>query len=293
MRTRNLAGRVLIAFLAGVFGAASPGRGDDKDLLKQGSSPPNVMVILSNTSSMQYLPYVQGTTPNLPPDGQYQDSPVSKFGLAKGAVRQVVVDNIGNFNFGLSWYSYHQESVSHKYWSYQFTSNDTISGAAYDFPGDAFQSAVGTYTEMGTAGRGPIASAGTTETFGIAGTTLVGSWFGDVPAGATCAANACAGYAMESIDRNHRVAVHLVPVGGGQPYGRLTVTVVKEYQLGLPTASPTSWTTQGQTPALKPGHRLVSPTRPRRRRARRSRTSTRRAATTASTWGSCGPATGA
>ena len=34
---------------------------------------------------MQYLPYVQGTTPNLPADGQYGDSPVSKFGLAKGA----------------------------------------------------------------------------------------------------------------------------------------------------------------------------------------------------------------
>jgi hypothetical protein len=239
--------------IGAALAVASFGLADDKDLLKQGSSPPNVMVILSNTVSMQYLPYVQGTTASLPADGQYQDSPISKFALAKSAVRQVVEDNMGIFNFGLSWYSYHQESVSHKYWSYQFTGNGTISGAAYDFPGDAFQSAVGTYLELGTTGRGPIATAGTIETFGIGGTTLVGSWFGDVPAGATCAANTCAGYAVESIDRNHRVAVHLTPVGGGQPYGLLTLTVVKEYQQGLPTASPTSWTTQGSTPAGNPG----------------------------------------
>jgi Tfp pilus tip-associated adhesin PilY1 len=253
MRTKNLAARTLIAFLAGALGAASPGRGDDKDLLKQGSSPPNVMVILSNTVSMQYLPYVQGTTSNLPPDGQYQDSPVSKFALAKAAIRQVVVDNIGNFNFGLSWYSYHQEAVSHKYWSYQFTANNTIAGALYDFPGDTFKSAVGTYTELGTTGGGPIASAGTTETFGIAGTTLVGSWFGDVPAAATCTANTCPGYAIELIEKTRRVAVHAIPVGGGQPYGQPTVTIVKEFQVGLPVGGPTTWATQGSTPAGNPG----------------------------------------
>src|SRR5437867_13175518 len=122
--------RILIVFLTGAVALASAGLADDKDLLKQGTSPPNVMVILSNTVSMQYLPYVQGTTPNVPPDGQYQDSPVSKFGIAKGAVNAVVQANIGRFNFGLSWYSYHQEGVSHKYWSYRFTTNTTISGAA-------------------------------------------------------------------------------------------------------------------------------------------------------------------
>ena len=49
---------------------------------------------------------------------------------------------------------------------------------------------------------------------------------------------------MESIDKSHRVAVHLVSVGGGQPYGQLTVTQVKEYQTGFPSGNPTSWTTQ-------------------------------------------------
>ena len=87
----------------------------------------------------------RGPTANLPPDGQAQDSPVSKFGLAKAALRHIVQQNSNRFNFGLSWYSYHQESISKNHWSYQFTSNTTIAGATFDYPGDAFQSAVGTY----------------------------------------------------------------------------------------------------------------------------------------------------
>ena len=246
--------RIAIATLAAALAARALLRADDKDLLRQGSANPNVIVILSNTVSMQYLPYVQGTTPNLPADGQYGDSPLSKFGLAKGAFRQVVQDNHFRFNFGLSWYNYHQESVTHKYWSYQFTENKTISGAAYDFPGDTFKSAIGTNEEWGTSGGGPILStSGGTETFGIAGTTLSGVWFGDVPAGATCTATTCVGYAIEQIDKSHRVAVHLQAVSGGQPYGQLTVTGVKEYQAGSPPGNPTSWATQSQTPAGKPG----------------------------------------
>jgi Tfp pilus tip-associated adhesin PilY1 len=255
MQTRTARGRVVMVLLAAVIGGALPARADDKDLLKQGSAPPNVMVIMSNTYSMQYLPYVQGATPTVPADGQYQDSPISKFGIAKGAVSAVVQANTGRFNFGLSWYSYHQESVSHKYWSYKFTNNTTISGAAYDYPGDAFKVAVGTFEEWGTTGNGPILTAGTTETFGVAGTTLVGSWFGDNPAGATgtCKTGTCIGYAIESIDKSHRVAVHLIAVGGGQPYGQLTVTEVKEYQTGFPSGNPTSWTTSGSTPAGNSG----------------------------------------
>ena len=110
MQTTTARSRVAMLLLAGVIGAALPGLADDKDLLKLGASNPNVIIIISNTYSMQYLPYVQGTTPNLPPDGQYQDSPISKFGLAKGAVNAVVEQNRSLYNFGLSWYSYHQES---------------------------------------------------------------------------------------------------------------------------------------------------------------------------------------
>ncbi len=155
MKTNKRRLGILLAFLAGTLCVASVGRADDKDLLKGGSARPNVMVILSNTSSMQYLPYLQGTTPNVPPDGQYQDSPVSKFALAKGAFRAIVTQNSNKFNFGLSWYSYHQEGVSRKYWSYQFTSNATIAGAGFDFPGTTFKSAVGTYYELGTGRQGP------------------------------------------------------------------------------------------------------------------------------------------
>ena len=243
--------RIAIATLAAALAGGAVLRADDKDLLRQGSANPNVIVILSNTSSMQYLPYVQG---NLPTDGQYGDSPVSKFGLAKGAFRQVVQSNSTSFNFGLSWYNYHQETVTHKYWSYQFTQNKTISGAAYDFPGDTFKSAIGTNVEWGTSGGGPILStAGGTETFGIAGTTLSGVWFGDVPAASTCTTTTCVGYAIEQIDKSHRVAVHLQSVSGGQPYGQLSVTCVKEYQTGFPSGNPTSWVTQSQTPASNPG----------------------------------------
>src|SRR6266545_4666071 len=141
MQTGKRRRRILIVFLTGVVALASPGLADDKDLLKQGGSNPNVIIIVSNTYSMQYLPYTQGQPPNLPPDGQYQDSPISKFGLAKGA-------------------------------------------------------------------------------------------------------NSSVGYAFEVIDKAHRVAVHLTPVSGGQPYGQLTVRVVKDYQTGFPAGNPTLWTTQ-------------------------------------------------
>lgn len=239
--------------LAGVIGGALPGLADDKDLLKLGASNPNVIIIISNTYSMQYLPYQQGMTPDLPPDGQYQDSPVSKFGLAKAAVNAVVEQNRSLYNFGLSWYSYHQESVAHKSWSYRFTSTDT--GAAYDFPSEPFKVAVGTYIELGTSGGGQISStAGTTETFGIPGLTLQGPWFGDVPAAASlCTTTTCTGYVIGQIDKSHRVIAHLVPVSGGQPYGQLTVTVIKEYQTGFPAGNPTGWTTQTQTLNGDPG----------------------------------------
>ena len=246
----------VLTLLAGMLGMAVTGLADDKDLLRQGASSPNVIIIISNTYTMKYLPYVQGTVPNLPADGQYQDSPVSKFGLAKGAIRSIVANNSSQFNFGLSWYSYHQESVSHKFWSYQFTQNNTISGATYDFPGDAFAVAVGTYVEWGTTGGGPISStlAGV-ETFGVPGATLQGPWFGDAPAGntGTCTTGTCTGYAFEVIDKSHRVAVHLQAANGGQPYGQQTVTVIKEYQAGSPPGNPTSWATQATTPAGRPG----------------------------------------
>jgi hypothetical protein len=243
--------------LAGVIGGALPGLADDKDLLKLGASNPNVIIIMSNTYSMQYLPYQQGTPPQLPPDGQYQDSPVSKFGLAKAAVNAVVEQNRSLYNFGLSWYSYHQESVSHKYWSYKFTSSDVV-GALFDFPNDTFAVPVGTYVEMGTTGGGPISSTtGTTETFGVPNATLQGAWFGDAPAGAngSCQTNTCVGYAFEYLpglqgNKSHRVAVHLEPVSGGQPYGRLTVKVIKEYQEGKTAGvNPTGWTSLTTTPA--------------------------------------------
>src|SRR5262249_42919765 len=246
------AGRLLLA-LAAALAAAFPGLADDKDLLKQGTSNPNVIVILSNTVSMQYLPYVQGTTPVLPPDGQFGASPVSKFGLAKGSFRQVVQDNVSNFNFGLSWYSYHQEGVSHKYWSYQSTVNNTISNATDDYPGDAFKAAIGTYYELGTSGGGPILSVSTTQTYGITGTTISGSWFGDVPAGSSCTTATCTGYAIEQIDKNNRVAVHLDPVNGGQPYGQPVVKMIKEYQNGTPPGNPSTWTTAATTPGGNPG----------------------------------------
>ncbi len=237
--------RLLLLAGLGLWILSAAATADDKDLLVgSGSAPPNVMVILSNADTMQYMPYVQGTVGNEPPDGQYQDSPVSKFGLAKAALRAIVQQNSNNFNFGISWYAYHQESVSKKHWSYR--------SAASDFPGDTFNSAAGTYYEFGTDGRGPILTAGTTATagtFGIAGTTLAGVWLGNVPAGASCTATSCTGYAMENINSSKRVAVHLLPVGGGQPYGELSITMVKEYQ----TKSGNIWTTQATTQAGNPG----------------------------------------
>ena len=245
--------RLLLLSIGGALALTASGLADDKDLLKKGLAPPNVMVIISNASAMKYMPYVQGQTPSLPPDGQYQDSPVSKFGLMKGVLRQVVQQNSWRFNFGLSWYSYHQESVAHKYWSYQLTSNVTIPGATFDFPNDGFQEAMGTYEEWGTLGNGPIAStSGSSEVFGIAGVTLAGPWFGDVAAAGICATSSCPGFAFEKIDATHRVAVHLQPLVG-QPYGQLSVSVVKTYQVGTVIGGTTTWTTQASTPAGNPG----------------------------------------
>lgn len=232
-------------------------RGDDKDLLKKGSAPPNVMVILSNTDSMKYMPYLQGSPPNLinlPTDGQYGDSPASKFGLAKAAFSLVVQQNRSRFNFGLSWYSFHGEQVFRKHFSYQLTGNQTIAGAAYDFPGDTFKEAVGTFEEWGKLGNGPILStAGGIETFGVGGTTLSGFFFTDAAPGATgtCTTATCSGYAFENITGvgNFRIAVHAVPAPSGQPYGNLTVTVIKEYQ----KQTGFNYATQATTPAGNPG----------------------------------------
>ncbi|HSP93732.1 MAG TPA: hypothetical protein VLU06_04210, partial [Thermoanaerobaculia bacterium] len=92
METSQRRSRILASLLATVA-IGHPLFADDKDLLKQGAANPNVIIIVSNTYSMQYLPYTQGQLPNLPPDGQYQDSPISKFGLAKSAIRSVVQQN--------------------------------------------------------------------------------------------------------------------------------------------------------------------------------------------------------
>src|SRR5258706_13799766 len=102
MQTRTARRRVVTLLLASAVGGAFPALADDKDLLKQGSAPPNVMIIMANTVSMQYLPYTQGTTPNVPSDGQYQGSSASRFGIAKGAVNPVVQTNIDRFNVVLS-----------------------------------------------------------------------------------------------------------------------------------------------------------------------------------------------
>src|SRR5437868_14426215 len=70
---------------------------DDKDLLKKGSAPPNVLIVFGN-SQTTHSP-IQGATSAWDGDA---DSPGSKLGASKRTVRQFVNDKHGLFNFGLT-----------------------------------------------------------------------------------------------------------------------------------------------------------------------------------------------
>ena len=87
-------------------------------------------------------------------------------------------------------------------------------------------------------------------------------------------------------NRYHRVAVHLEPVNGGQPYGQLTVKVVKEYQDGEHDGKPDAWSDTAQDTRQQRRHGDADLHRRRLDDGRLSATSSRRDPTPTSTWGS-------
>ena len=193
---------------------------------------PNVMVIMSNTVSMQYLPYVQGTTPNLPAaTASTRIRPISKFGIAKSAVRAASsTDQHRPFQLRPVLVLLPPgKRRRHKYWSYQFTSNGTISGAALRLSQRRVQGGpVGTYYRAGHDRRRPdlVDVAGRPRHSGSRALRLRRPWFGDVPGGATCTCQTNVRglrLRVSASIKSHtrRRSRHLVPVNGGQPYGQL------------------------------------------------------------------------
>ncbi|HSD72386.1 MAG TPA: hypothetical protein VLE54_06330, partial [Thermoanaerobaculia bacterium] len=80
---RITAGAVLL--IAGL--AAEPAQADDKDLLKRGSVPPNILIVFGNSQTTNQP--ILGSASAWDGDA---DSPTSKLGAAKRVLRQFVND---------------------------------------------------------------------------------------------------------------------------------------------------------------------------------------------------------
>ena len=119
---------------------------DDKDLLKAGSAPPNVMIVFGNSQTTEQP--IQGSTSAWDGDG---DSPASKMGAAKRVVRQFINDKHTGFNFGMTTFSHNPNagsiSISGKHWLY--------SPLTVDFPLDTWAEPAGTIERWGLNGEGP------------------------------------------------------------------------------------------------------------------------------------------
>ena len=125
---------------------SSAAAADDKDLLKKGSAPPNLLIVFGNSQTMEQP--IEGASSAWDGDA---DSPASKLGAAKLVIKQFVGANQGAFNIGLTSFAHNPNSgsitLSGKHWLY--------SPLAVDYPGDTFQEPVGTIERWGLHGEGP------------------------------------------------------------------------------------------------------------------------------------------
>ncbi len=101
--------------------ASAVATADDKDLLRKGSAPPNLMIIFGNSQTTAAT--ISNVDPNATStwDGD-ADSPAAKLGAAKLVVKQFVNTRHTTFNIGLTTFAHNPNagsiSISGKHWLY-------------------------------------------------------------------------------------------------------------------------------------------------------------------------------
>ncbi|MFN2632101.1 MAG: pilus assembly protein [Thermoanaerobaculia bacterium] len=239
--------------------------GDDKDLLKRGSVPPNVLIVFGNSQSTNQP--IQGSSSAWDGDA---DSPSSKLGAAKRVLRQFVADKRGNFNVGLTSFAHNPNagsiSIYGKHWLYSPLSDD--------FPSESWKEPAGTIERWGPGGEGPCRSlqspscAGASSFFVTlaANATVVGPFFG--PRGSVAPfvyLNGSASSASRRIrstltrgaygDAFTDGTLSAYPLPGPPPH---SMEVTKEYQEKVSGI----WQTMTRTPSGDPGTVTVAYTPP-------------------------------
>ena len=136
---------LLLAGLA-VWITSAAAVADDKDLLKRGTTPPNLLIVFGNSQTTEQP--IQGNTSAWDGDA---DSPGSKMGAAKAVLRQFIQDKRGSYNIGLTGFSHGQNAgtviLGGKHWLY--------SPITEDFPLDSWKEPIGTIERWGVHGEGP------------------------------------------------------------------------------------------------------------------------------------------
>lgn len=128
MRSRISALPTRIAALA-LFVTALPAVADDRQLLREGSGEPYVMMLFDTSGSMNWAPrcsaeqVAEGICTFLCPSGDCPtprngDDPASKFRQAKEALYEVL-RSVDNIHFGFATYNQDQLRVHFKQWLYQ------------------------------------------------------------------------------------------------------------------------------------------------------------------------------
>ncbi len=121
-------------------------RADDKDLLKRGSVPPNVLIVFGNSQTTNQP--ILGNASSWDGDA---DSPSSKLGAAKRVIRRFVADKRASFNVGLTSFAHNPNagsiSIYGKHWLY--------APLTPDFPSESWGEPAGTIERWGSAGEGP------------------------------------------------------------------------------------------------------------------------------------------
>ncbi|HYK40812.1 MAG TPA: hypothetical protein VE007_00375 [Thermoanaerobaculia bacterium] len=232
---------------------------DDKDLLKRGSVPPNVLIVFGNSQTTNQP--ILGSASAWDGDA---DSPASKMGAAKRILRQFVADKRGNFNIGLTSFAHNPNagsiSIYGKHWLY--------SPLTSDFPSESWNEPAGTIERWGPSGEGPCTNLQVPSCVGsapflnlAANATVVGPFFG--PLGAVTGYVYLNGNASNATRRVRWTlsrgrygdafadgTLSSFPLSGPPPH---SVEVTREYQ----EKSSGTWQTKSRTPAGDPGTVVV------------------------------------
>jgi Tfp pilus tip-associated adhesin PilY1 len=131
---------------------------DDKDLLKGGAAPPNLMIVFGNSQTTAATMTNLVSTATSTWDGD-ADSTASKLGAAKQVVKQFVNARHTTFNIGLTTFAHNPNAgsitISGKHWLYSPIGTAAGGAGAVDFPTESWKEPIGTIERWGENGEGP------------------------------------------------------------------------------------------------------------------------------------------